>query len=216
MIQKENFSFIPTIYYRHKLDAFTEVRSTVQDSILETTFTNLDTERAGGLEFIVTTDIKDRVGLNISANVFYNEIDASNLGYAADRSQFNWDAKIAANFTITKSTFAQLNAYYRSSRLTAQGQFEPVPLLNLGFRQDLFKKRASISLTISDVFSSVEWESTADTQDLYQKTTYGRNSQIIYLGFTYRFGKRFQKKKVDDIQFEDEIEAGKKPVEEEE
>ena len=71
-------------------------------------------------------------------------------------------------------------------------------------------------MTISDVFSSVEWESIADTPDLYQKTTYGRNSQIIYLGFTYRFGKRFQKKKAEDLQFEDEIEAGKKPVEEEE
>ena len=168
----------------------------------------------GGLEFIVTGNIKDRIGLNFSANLFWSEIDATNLGYTA-KSQFNWDAKLAANFSITKSTFFQLNAYYRSSRLTPQGMFEPVPLLNLGLRQDLWKKRASLTLTMSDVFSSVEWESTADTPILYQKTTYGRNQTIIYLGFTYRFGKRFQKKKAEEIQFEDEIEAGKKPVEEE-
>ena len=152
--------------------------------------------------------------MNFSANLFYNELDASNLGYASN-SQFSWDAKLAANFTITKSTFAQLNAYYRSSRITAQGRFEPVPLLNLGFRQDVFKKRASLSLTISDVFSSVEWESSVDTPELYQKTTYGRNTQIIYLGFTYRFGKKFQKRKLEDLKFEDEIDAGKPAPEEE-
>lgn len=216
MIQKDNFSFLPTLYYRHKLDAFTEFRLPPDSTgAYIVSFSNLDVERAGGLEFIVTGNIKDRIGLNFSANFFYSELNASNLGLSANNSQFNWDAKLAANFTITKSTFAQLNAYYRSARQTAQGHFEPVPLLNLGFRQDLFKKRASISLTISDVFSSVEWESIADTPDLYRRTTYGRNQQIIYLGFTYRFGKRFQKQKLKDLQFEDEIEAGKKPVEEE-
>ncbi len=216
LVQKDKFSFIPTLYYRHKLDAFTEIREIVEDSVLQTRFTNLDVERAGGLEFIFTTNIKERVGLNFSANFFYSELDASSLGFSANNSQFNWDAKLAANFTITKSTFAQLNAYYRSARQTPQGKFEPVPLLNLGFRQDLFKKRASVSLTISDVFSSVEWESITDTPDLFQKTIYGRNSQIIYLGFTYRFGKKFQKQKAEELKFEDEIDAGKKPPEEEE
>ncbi|MCK5470563.1 MAG: TonB-dependent receptor family protein, partial [Cyclobacteriaceae bacterium] len=215
-IQKEEFSFIPTLYYRHKLDAFTEIREIVEDTILQTSIANLDVEKAGGLEFIVTSNIKERIRLNLSANFFYSSLDASSLGFSSDNSQFNWDAKLAANFTITKTTFAQLNAYYRSARQTPQGYFEGVPLLNLGFRQDLFKKRASLSLTISDVFSSVEWESITDTPDLYQQTIYGRNTQIIYLGLTYRFGKRFKKKKVEDLNFEDEIEAGKPPPEDEE
>jgi len=215
-IEKENFSFIPALYYRHKLGAFTEIREIVEDSVLQTSFSNLDVEKAGGLEFVVTSNMLDWVGLNFSANFFYSKLDASSLGYSSDLSQFNWDAKLAANFTITKTTYAQLNAYYRSSRLTPQGRFEPVPLFNLGFRQDIFRKRASLSLTISDVFSSVEWESISDTPDLYQKTIYGRNSQIIYLGFTYRFGETIQRKKPADLQFEDEIEAGKPPPEEEE
>jgi outer membrane receptor protein involved in Fe transport len=216
LYQKDNFSIIPTVYYRYKKDAFTEIREIVEDSILQTSLTNLDVEKAGGFELAVTGNIKDRVGLNFSANFFYSTLDASNLGYSSNNSQFNWDAKLIANFTLTKTTFAQLNAYYRSGRQTAQGYFEPIPLFNLGFRQDLFRKRASLSLTISDVFSSVEWESITDTPDLYQHTTYGRNSQIIYLGFTYRFGKNFQKRKPEDLKFEDEIEAGKPPPEEEE
>ena len=214
--QKDDFSLIPTLYYRHKLDAFTEIREIVEDTVLQTRFTNLDTERTAGLEFVFTKNYKDWINLNVSANLFYSSLDASSLGFSSDNSQFNWDFKLAANFTITKTTSAQLNAYYRSARQTPQGHFEGVPLLNLGFRQDLFKKQASLSLTISDVFSSVEWESITDTPDLYQKTTYGRNTQIIYLGFTYRFGKRFQKRKSEDMKFEDEIEAGKPPPEDEE
>ena len=109
--------------------------------------------------------------------------------------------KLGANINITASTVLQLNSTYRSPTLTPQGKYLSSAVLSLGFRQDLFKKRASILLSVSDVFNSLRWTSEIDTPELYQKTTGKRRSQIFYLGFTYKFGKAI--KKAEDIRFDE-------------
>lgn len=209
-MNKGRFTFIPSLYYRHKEDAFTEFREIQQDSILHTSLTNLGEEQAAGLELIFSGNVTDGINFNFSSNFFYNEINASNLGFLNKRSQFSWDAKLAANLTLSKNTYAQLNSHYISSRLTPQGEFRPLILLNAGLRKDILKDQASLVLTISDVFASLEWESVVDTPELYWKTTYGRNNQVFHVGFIYRIGKTYVDKK-KKIEFEDMIEQRNPP-----
>jgi len=38
------------------------------------------------------------------------------------------------------------------------------------------------------VFNTLRWQSEINTTALYQKTISKRKSQIIYIGFTWRFG----------------------------
>ena len=139
--------------------------------------------------------------INLSGNIFYDEIDASNLGYAGKKSIISESVKLGTNINITPSTILQLNATYRSPTLTPQGKYLSTAVLSLGFRQDLFKKRASLLLSVSDVFNSLRWTSEIDTPELYQKTTGKRKSQIVYLGFTYKLGKAI--KKAEDIRFDE-------------
>ena len=210
--QTDHFTFLPSIYYRYKEEGFTEVVRTVDNNISETYFTNLENDQTAGFEFILTGSIAEKVNWDFSANTFYQQIDARNLGFSKNKNAFTFDARLGANIKITKSTFGQLNAYYRSSRITPQGEFQPIVLLNAGVRQDIIKNQASILLTVSDIFQSLDFESIIDTPILNQRIQYGRNNQIVYLGFIYHFGHTIQKKK---IKFEDELEAGKKAPEEE-
>ncbi|MCB9265599.1 MAG: TonB-dependent receptor [Lewinellaceae bacterium] len=203
-LQKENFSFLPNLYYRYKYNAFTEIKEIVEDSILQSRQINLADETSAGLELILTGNIGKFLRLIFSANAFYNELDASNLDFTEKRSNITWNSKLAANLDVTPSTFAQVNAYYRSSRLSAQGESKPLFLLNLGVRQDIFQNRASLTLTVSDVFASLQWEKIIDMPELYQKRNYTRNKQIVYLGFQYRFGQAFKKDK-EKLDFVDEI-----------
>lgn len=202
-LQNDHFSILPSIYYRYKYDAFTEIRQFVNDSTMLTTMTNLANDQSAGMEFIVTGDVHKFVTLNFSANAFYYVINASNLGYSANKSTLSWNAKLAANLHVTDSNLIQVNAYYRSARLTPQGDTLPLFLLNLGMRQELFHKKASLTLTVSDVFNSLKWTRRIDTPILYEKATSKRNSQIIYLGFTWRFGNSTKEK--DEFKFEDTI-----------
>lgn len=202
--QSGPLSIVPTLYYRYKYDAFTEFEEIVQDSVLQRTYVNLSSEQSSGMELILSSRLKEAVTLNFSANAFYNELDASSLGNTNNRSIFAWDAKVAVHANVTGSTLAQVNASYRSSRLSAQGRFRPLFLLNLGLRQDILRKSGSLILTVSDVFNSLKFKSLIDTPLLYRSTNYKRNSQIIYVGFVYRFGQILSKKQ-QKLDFEDNI-----------
>jgi Outer membrane protein beta-barrel family len=98
----------------------------------------------------------------------------------------------------------QLNTYYRSARLTPQGRSLALFLVNLGFRQELFNGKVALTLTVSDLFNSLKWSRRINTPILYQKTVSKRNSQIFYLGLTYRFGTNNEPEK-GNLEFDDKI-----------
>lgn len=204
-LQKGGFSFMPNLYYRYKYDAFSEIREIVEDTVLQSRQVNLADETSAGLELIFTGNVGDVLDFTFSANAFYNELDGSNLEFTDKRSNLTWDSRLAASLNVTSTTFAQVNAYYRAARLSVQGESRPQFLLNLGARQDLFQNRASVTLTLSDVFASLRWEKVIDTPELYRKRTYTRNRQIVYLGFSYRFGQAFKEEKGKELDFVDKI-----------
>jgi outer membrane receptor protein involved in Fe transport len=202
-LKKEHLSILPTLYYRYKYNAFTELHQIVNDSIMLTTFTNLANDQSAGLEISLNTEVKKLLSLNFSSDMFYQVIDASNLGYSDKKSIISWNAKLSADLRLIKSNLWQFNAYYRPAELTPQGKSQALFYMNLGMRQDLFQDRASLTLTISDVFNSIKWSNQINTPALYEKTTRKRTSQIVYLGFVYRFGGSTNKDK-SEFKFEDE------------
>jgi hypothetical protein len=79
-------------------------------------------------------------------------------------------------------------------------------VVNLGFRQDFWKKRLSFIATISDLFDSQKWKMKVDTPVLIQESTRRRDARVIYGGLVFNFGTT--KKKSKDPKFEFENGAG--------
>ncbi len=202
--KKNDLRFLPGIYYRYAYDAFTEITRFINDSTLLTTSANLSANQSAGLELILSWSHRNRLHLNLSSNTFWNQLDASNLGYSTRKSTVSSEVKLAAGFNLTKGTKIQANATYQSALLTAQGKSLPNYFLNAGLRQDVFKKQASLLLTVSDVFNTLRRSWVINTPALQQTVTRKRRSQIVYLGFSWRFGKS-ARKTADDLQFEDKM-----------
>ncbi len=80
----------------------------------------------------------------------------------------------------------------------------PVFVFNTGVCQDIFLAKASVLLTVSDVFNTLQWKYQINTIELNQQVTNKRKSQIIYLGFTYHFGKS-QGKSDEDLKFDEKL-----------
>jgi len=80
----------------------------------------------------------------------------------------------------------------------------PVLLVNLGYRKKILDGRGALTLTVSDVFNSLKCARTIDTPILYEKFENKRNSQILYLGFSYRFGDSKERPK-EVLEFDDKI-----------
>jgi outer membrane receptor protein involved in Fe transport len=201
--QDKNFSFVPSLYYRYKLNGFTSVIIPVNDSTLLTTMQNLSNDKSAGLELIFSAKGKF-VTANLSSNFFYNQIDASDLGYDNKKSIISMTTNLNSTFTLTKTTMVQFSCNYRSARLTPQGKTRGSFVFNIGARQDLFKKKVSAILTVSDLFRTLKQQTVLNTSFLNQKTIGKRDAQIIYLGLSYRFGKT-TKKTEEKLQFDNNL-----------
>ncbi len=200
--QNDHFSFVPSLYYRYKLNGFTTVTLPVNDSVLLTTQQNLSNDKSTGLELIFSAKAGKFLTANLSSNFFYNQIDASNLGYSNRKSIISMSTNFNATVTFTKTTMLQLSCNYRSARLTPQGKVFPAFVLNSGMRQDLFKKKLSITLAASDLLKTLKQKSELNSLYLKQVVVGRRDARIIYLGISYRFGKLTKKTNDEKLQFD--------------
>jgi outer membrane receptor protein involved in Fe transport len=198
--QPKSLTLVPTLFYRYKVNGFTRVAYTQNDTVLVITIDNLASDQSAGIDFSGAWKIGKVASLNFSASAFYNEIDASNIGYSSNKGAFSWNSKINASFYITKTTLFQVNTQYRSKALTPQGYRLPTWVMNLGFRQDFWKKKISFIATVSDLFDTQAWKMSVDTPVLIGETTRRRDARVIYGGFVFNFGTNGKKSK--DPKFE--------------
>ncbi len=199
--QDKNFSFVPSLYYRYKQNGFTQVTVPLNDSVLLTTQQNLSNDQSAGLELIFSAKVGKVFSSNFSTNFFYNQINATNLGYFDKKTILSFSTNFNSTISFTPNTMMQVSANYRSARLTPQGKNYPSFVLNTGVRQDLFKKKVSILLAVSDILRSQQQKSELNTTYLKQTSIGRRDAQIIYLGVSYRFGKLI-KKTEEKMQFD--------------
>ena len=200
-MQYKSLSFIPSIYYRHTTNRFTQVTQRINDSTLMTTQQNLKTDQSGGVELVASASVQNIFSLQASLNGFYNQIDASNLGYVIKSSAYSWSGTFSINFNVTKTTMFQINSVYRSLRLTPQGETSPAYAVNAGLKQDLLNERISVVLTVSDIFNTMKFKNNLSTALINDTSVRQRDGRIVYLGVTYHFG-RTDKKKKDKLEYE--------------
>jgi outer membrane receptor protein involved in Fe transport len=200
------FSLVPTLFYRIKVNGFSMVTRSLNDSVLVTTIDNLSSDQSAGLDISGTWKPYTWLNFNASASMFYNTIDASEIGYSSEKTAVSWNGKLNANFNITKSTIFQANGNYRSEMLTAQGTRSPSWVVNLGLRQELWKKKAALVFTVSDLFNTQRMTSNVNTSELVMETMRKRDGRVVYGGFIFNFGSNGKKSKETRFEFDNQME----------
>jgi outer membrane receptor protein involved in Fe transport len=204
-MKKDATTFLSTVYYRNSYNLITSVIHDLGNNVFKTTLENLSQSQAAGLELILSSSIGKWMNFNLATNTYYNIIDASALGFSANKSNFAWSANGNVSVNLSKSTVWQITSNYTAETLTPQGYRLPSFVMNSGFKQELFKKKAAIILTVSDIFNSMRNKMIIDTPELQRTEIRRRSSQTIYLGFTYSFGSTPKKTKDNSIKYDNQL-----------
>lgn len=199
--EHKNFSFVPSLYYRYRTNGFTEVIRPINDSTLLTTSENLAKDQAAGMELIFSATT-GKFTSNLSSNIFYNQIDASNLGYSKSKAIVAFSANLNSSYSLSKNNMVQFSTNFRSARLTPQGKVFARYISNIGMRQDFLKKKATVTITVSDLFASGKDKREFNSVYFNQYSVGRRDTRIIYIGASYRFGKVKKAPKDEKIQFD--------------
>jgi outer membrane receptor protein involved in Fe transport len=202
-IQNNSLSIVPGLFYRNRYNGFTTVTTPLNDSTLLTTEQNLSSDQSGGFELVVAGKMLSILDMNLSGNTFYEQIDATNLGYTGKRSAFSWNATLNCNIHVLNGTMVQLNGNYHSPRLTPQGEVSPNYVINLGLRQDLLDERLSFVATVTDVFATLKRTTALNTIWLTENANFTRDSRVFFFGLTYNFGNKARKEKEKSLQYDD-------------
>jgi hypothetical protein len=147
------------------------------------------------------------LNFDLSASLFCNEINATNLGYSQTKSNISALVELYSLVNLSKKTSFQLNLSYNSSVLTPQGQKESIFFANIGYKQLLFSDQLSITFTISDVFNTYNEKLNINIPELNQSTQLYRREPVFYIGASWRFGESYQG---DEKKLEFEAEGLKK------
>jgi outer membrane receptor protein involved in Fe transport len=201
--QNDEISVLPAVYYRYTKNRFTSITQAINDSTLLTTKQNLSTDQSTGLEVVVSVSLGDLLTAHANANAYYNQIDASNLGYSSNKSTWTSSGAFTCSIHLTRTTMLQMNSNFNSSRLTPQGENRPSYAINLGLRQELLSKKISLIATVTDLFKTQKRELELNTPLLNQNVINKRDSRIIYFGLTYHFGTPAKKSKEESLHYDD-------------
>lgn len=181
-------SLLSTLYYRYISNQITEVSRYIDAGVLLTTKENLQSSQNAGVELIWSMPVKQWFDFNLNLNGYYNQIDASKLGFAKRKDTFSWSALLNANFRPLRHYMIQLNARYRSATLVPQGRRDADIRINLGMKYDIPAINLSIVGSVTDLFDTYRKSYTLDTPELKQKVEKRRNPRIFYIGLVWQFG----------------------------
>jgi len=180
-------SYSLTGYWRDTHDSYTGITIPLDAQTTLTTLTNLPHSRSGGMEFTANGHLLPRLGYNLSGNAFYNEIDATALGFAGLKSTTGVNAKLSLDFKATTTDTTQIALSRRDRFLTPQGYYAAVMQVNFGYRHTFSKELAAV-VTVTDLFNQQNWKryvETPELTDVYNRHAVGR---VAYVGFVYTIG----------------------------
>ncbi|MCO6494675.1 MAG: TonB-dependent receptor [Bacteroidetes bacterium] len=176
-----------TIYYRQVNGEFQRYRIVDENGIATMTFTNLDVARNIGLEGIFRKKIRN-LSTTLNFNLFREQVSGNLTNIAASATNYSWFGKLLASYKVNKSIDVQASYFYRGKVTYVQGTMNPMHSLDLGFKMEVFDKRGSIAINLTDVFNTREFSIVSNGVNFESESTWKWQSRVLTLNFTYKFG----------------------------
>lgn len=173
-----------TLYLRESRNRVTNVVVPISPTVVAITKQNLGRSTSGGVELATAGKLLKALDLSLSGNVFYNAIDASNLGYDGVRGSFSYEAKLALNWHESAANTLQLNLGATGRRLVPQG-YRPASFgADLGVRHQV-RKNLALTATLSDVFGTRHDGMVTNIPGLTDASRRHQTGHIFFLGLTW-------------------------------
>lgn len=190
-----------SIYYQHATDVFnlvsfdtgtTVVVNGKEVPVIRRTPINLSENDRWGFETTLNFSPSRKWRIDGNINIFKSITKGSYNGSSYDADDFSWFARLSNKYTLPGNIEWQTRIMYRGPQKDAQNQRKGMIFSSTAFSKDLFQEKASISLSISDLFDTHKRNMETTTPTYYSDAEFQWRGRSFNLSFTYRFN---QKKK---------------------
>jgi Outer membrane protein beta-barrel family/CarboxypepD_reg-like domain len=189
---KDEFSF--TFDYTNMQQFSTEVfdidTTLIQGQRLIKNFTENVTGTVSWWSFDASLPFNITKWWNVNLNLWngINVYDYQRENAKVDIKQWYGGAYIQQTFTLSKTLSAELSGWVGSGETWGFQTSKPQGSFDIGFKQFLWDKKATLKLSIQDPFYLNKWQNTLETSDLITTGVYRWDNRRARINFTYNFG----------------------------
>ncbi len=144
---------------------------------------------------------------NLTANFNHKELRGykDEPDFYSDINQLN--INLSNQFSFAKNYTGELSGFYTTrARNDLQEELYPTGQLSLGVSKPVFKKQGTLKLSFRDIFYTNAMEGLTQFNKATEYFIVRRDSRVISVAFTYRFGKAYKTNRRNSGSADDEME----------
>lgn len=176
-----------TLYYRENRDGVDNVLIDLGGGVFLSERANLAQSRSGGLETNASGKLSKTLSYNFSGTLSWTQVDSLGPTFAPTRSLTAFGGHGSLTWQPTADDLFQLNGFMNPKRLTAQGHFDPLIGVDLGYRRKLGDK-LSLVVTLQDLLRSFRARGGNETPVLMERFGSNFDTRSVRVGLTWTFG----------------------------
>ncbi|MBD3274444.1 MAG: TonB-dependent receptor [Candidatus Marinimicrobia bacterium] len=146
---------------------------------------NVGTDYRLGMEFMTRFSPLSAWNINLTGSFFDYRIEGTLNDQDFSRSSFNWNARMSNSLELWEDGQIQLNAFYSSPSVSAQGEREGFIMTDLAVRQDFLDNSLSAIFQVRDLLGTGNREFITSGENFYRYNYMERESPVIMLTLRY-------------------------------
>ena len=194
-IKGEKFNLFADAYFNYTTDYISQVTEIV-DSLLITTYINAAYDMKSGLDLSLKIFPLEWMTATLSANTFYVMTKGVFDGADIDNEGWSNNSNIMLDFIPRKTTSLQLQYFIMTPQYYPQLTTSFTHKMNVGVKHKLMKGALTLSLLVTDVFNTYEWEVHSYNRIYDLANISKQKSRMLWIGISYNFNS-YKQNKVD-------------------
>ncbi|KAA5535087.1 TonB-dependent receptor [Taibaiella lutea] len=140
--------------------------------------------------FNISSPLPIRKWWNGYVNFWYNYqvIEGAYNGISLSIKSPSFGGYIQQTFSLGKNYTAEISGWYSGKGLEATWTRKAVGAIDMGIQKRFWDEKASIKLSVSDILHTARFQAISNYGGTYLNINQSRESRIVRLNFSYRFG----------------------------
>ena len=189
---KEDFNFFVNGYVNYTTDYISQITE-LKDNLLVTTYVNAESDLKSGVELSLGITPAKWMNVSLSTNTYHTSSKGSYDEAEIDNSGWTNNSSLMMDFTPWKGSEIQLQYQAMTPQYFPQLTTSFTHQMNIGIKQRLLKGAMALSVLVTDVFDTAEWEVSSDNAIFALENSNKNKSRMLWLGVSYNFNKFKQK-----------------------
>ena len=184
----DHFNFTTSLFFRHSINSIRPFYIQQPNGAILNMPMNIGNTDNYGIETMLIGKPNNFYDFNVSATLFQQKINATNVLQEAVQSSMNWSGKMINNFSISQGSKLQIIGNYISPRISPQGESFALYNVDLGFQQKLGKSNFRMNFIIVDALNTLKSGYNTKTSNfaIYRSQKSDTRAFMVTLAYSFK------------------------------